>query len=253
MLVLLLSNWWLKRRPEQERIGNLMAKFQLGFIRIVNPLFANAQQYLTQTFLSNISRVSYYGGIILITVFMSVATVFIAVKKISQTRGSLKDWDRSFYSRGSDAYRLSNAAYDALRPTDAFLPNISIPSDVVTEPYLHVFVKYPRFLDARLAKFCAPITEIQDTSLSRKEIAQKADSLNMGCLQRFFTLQLNDSIVPAKDWLFHEKTGTKGLITYLDTRRFPAGKNTLVVKIPNEKKPDSLEVFGQLYFWYAPE
>jgi hypothetical protein len=230
-----------------------MAQFQLGFVRVVNPLFANAQQYLTQTFLSNISRVSYFGGIILITGLMSVITVFIAVKKIGQTRGGLPGWDRSFYSRGSDAYRLSNTAYDALRPADAFLPNISIPSDVIKEPYLPVFVKYPRFLDARLSTFCGEIAAVQDTSLSRREKARKTDSLYVQCLQRFFTLQLNDSILPAKDWLFNEKSGAKGLITYLDTRHFTPGKNTLWVKIPSEAKPDSLEFFGQLYFWYAPE
>jgi hypothetical protein len=189
----------------------------------------------------------------LITTLMSVFTIFIAIQKIGKSRGNMGVWDRSYYSQGSMQYRLDPTAYDALRPEAAAVPAVSIPADVVSEPYLPVFVKYPRYLDARLKVFCGAIDIPKDTSISNRERNRRVDSLYIQCMQRFLQVQLNDSIVPVSDWIFMEKQGTKGLITYLNTKGMPPGKNTLRIKMPAEQKPDSLEVFGQVYFWFTPE
>lgn len=252
-LALLISNWWMKRNPDKKRFGDKMARLQLAFGRVVNPFFSRALQYLSLTFMSNISRRSYYSGLVIILMLMVVSTIFVTVRKVSQWSGRTPAFERAFYSQGSQYFRLSNASYDALRPSEALLPEVSIPEDIVNDNFLPVFVKYPRFLDIRLHAFCGKLKISKDTLLSKTARFRLVDSLRINCLNEFFQLQINDSIQLQTTWLFTEKQGSKGLVTYLDTRNLPIGKNLLSVKIPTERKIDSLELYGSLYFWFSPE
>jgi hypothetical protein len=251
LVAILLTNWWLKRHPEHQRLGMAMARIQLGVGSIANPFFSKAMQYLSLTFMSNMSRRSFYAGLALITTMMVVLTLFVTLRKTMEHFGRNPGWGRAFFSNGSPNYQRPNEAYDAHRAQSAAVPDLSIPTDVVDSPFLPVFVKYPRSLDARLTSFCVNLSP--DETLSKAVQRHWADSININCLSNFFQLRVNDSINPPTDWLFTAKNGTKGIVTYLDTRGFPPGKNVLSVKIPSETKPDSTETLGRLYFWLVPK
>ncbi len=251
LVAILISNWWLKRHPEHERLGMAMARVQLGFSSLANPFFSKAMQYLSLTFMTNLSRRAFYSGLMLITTLMIVSTLFVTLQKTMQHFDKQPAWGRAYYSNGSPNFRHTSNAYDDHRGTDAPVPNICIPTDIVEGAYLPVFVKYPRSLDARLAKFCGDASP--DAGLPKAAQKHWADSVNIKCLERYFQLRINDSINPPTDWLFTEKNGSKGIVTYLDTRGFPPGKNVLSVKIPTETKPDSTKTLGSLYFWLVPK
>ena len=253
LAAILLSNWWLKRHPQHERFGMMMAKFQLAFGSIVNPIFSKSLQYLSLTFMTNLSRRAFYTGLSLIIVLMIVSTLFVTLKKTLEHFDRKSMLGREFFSNGSPNYRLSNDAYDAQRNTEAPTPELCIPTDIVESAYLPVFVKYPRSMDARLTKFCGNLNIADNSQLSKTAQRLITDSLNISCLSNFFQLRINDSINPPTDWLFTEKNGSKGIVTYLDTRSFPAGKNLLSVKIPTESKIDSLEQLGSLFFYFVPK
>ena len=94
-----------------------------------------------------------------------------------------------------------------------------------------------------------------DQNLSRDRRLFVRDSANMANLTRFFQLRLNDSIVSQPGWLYHQKPGTinKGLLAYLPSALLKPGRHSVSVYIPSREKPDSLERYGHVPFWYAPK
>lgn len=244
-------NWWMKRNPNQQHIARTLAKMQLALMYVTTPIFSRPMMYLTMTFMSNTRPRNYYKWVVIITLFMIISTIFISIKKISDWRGNAGLFERGMFSRGSGTYTFSESAYDALRPENAPMPHISIPSEQVQGAFLPVFVQFPRFLNNRLGGYCKIAENPLDTLLSKRQLRQKTDSLQVACIQKMILITVNDSIRPATDWLFTEKNGSKGFITFLNTREFPTGKNSLQVQIPSEEKVDSLEIYGSLHFWFS--
>jgi hypothetical protein len=74
-------------------------------------------------------------------------------------------------------------------------------------------------------------------------------------MERFFRLTINDSLVATPGWMFHEHpvVGTPGLVAYLPTKDFKIGKNYLRIRVPASQKLDSLRMYGEVPFWYAPK
>jgi hypothetical protein len=243
---LLLTQALLKRYPQHERLGQMIARFQLSLGRVVLPVFARPLQYLSMTFMSNSSRRQYYLSMGVILIGMIISTVAVLVKKIGETRGATPFNIRNHASTGLAAYQLHRPAYDNLRAEGEALPNVSIGADVADGPFLPVFVKYPHYLDRRVERLCGPAPTAE-----RGKRAQR-DSLNLACFQRFYRLTLNDSLLPAPEWLFTEKQGSVGLTAYLPTAACRPGRNLLRVEVPVEGR-DSLEVFGEAGFWIAPQ
>ena len=252
MVGVFVFNYWLKKHPERHVWAEKMARGQMAFGSVMLPVFYRPVQYLTMTFATNVSRKSYVLSMVFIIFFMMGSTLFVTMRKVGQWTGRSLSFDRAYFSEGSDRYRMQQNAYDNLREDGAMMTNISIPAEVVGATMLPVFVKYPHYLDNRLVKFC-PDTPEADTSLNKRQVREWTDSLRIACFSQFLHLGINDSIQPAAEWLFMEKSGIKGLVAYLPIAGLPTGKNTLKVQIPSENKADSLETFGSLHFWFFPE
>ena len=249
---MLIFNYWLKKHPEKEHLGKKVARAQIWFGSLMLPFFYRPVQYLSMTFVTNVSRRSYFTSMILIILFMMCSTLYVTLRKVGERSGQTFSFVRGYFSEGSDRYRVKENAYDNLRSANAALANVCLPEDIVSSAYLPVFVKYPHYLDNRLSQFCTGDME-EDTTLAKNLRREKSDSIRIDCFTRFIQLDINDSIRPATEWLFTEKSGVKGLVTYIPTRDLPPGKNTLRVQVPSEIKADSLERFGSLHFWLVPE
>ncbi|MDZ4679663.1 MAG: hypothetical protein SGI94_04430 [Saprospiraceae bacterium] len=140
-----------------------------------------------------------------------------------------------------------------MRSPEERLPPISIPSETVEGPFLRLFIDYPKLLDAALSKRC--ITPVLPDSLPKHIRRDRLDSVHIACITDFFRLTVNDSLIVQPGWMFHEHpvVGSPGVVAYLPSTNFKMGKNVLTVLMPSSKNPDSLRVYGQLHFWYAPK
>lgn len=231
-----------------------MAKWTMNNIgSILMPFIHRPLNYLNLTFNSQVPKKRLVMAMVIgFTVFLGfVVTNFVAT--FLHISGRSAFLNRHFYASSRNEYTLTGGVYDNLRDPNDRLPPVSIPSEVVEGPFLRVFVDYPKLLDAALDQHCSALS-LPD-SLSKNERRLKSDSIHLECLDAFFKLKINDSLMVHPDWMFHEHpvAGSPGLVAYLPSKNFKPGKNKLKVQVPSSSKPDSLRVYGELFFWYAPE
>lgn len=222
-----------------------------GFILM--PFIYKPLTYLNLTFNSQIPKKRLLRNMFLcFGVFFSFV-VFTFVTTLTQLSGRNIIQNRQFYASQRNEHTLSSGVYDNLRSQSDRLPPVSIPTEVVEGPFLRVFVDYPKLLDAAISQHCQ--TPHWPDSLSKQQRRFRSDSVHISCLDAFFKLKINDSLMVHPDWMFHEHpvAGSPGLVAYLPSKTFKPGKNKLLVEVPSSSKPDSLRVYGELYFWYEPE
>ncbi|MEI6411369.1 MAG: hypothetical protein WCR52_18415 [Bacteroidota bacterium] len=242
----------LARKPAgDERYG----KYTIGYYRVVQqtfmPFLRRPIQFLTLTFTTNMPTRRYYITMFGLMVAVMGTVFMVFMRKMGELRSSHLIEFHSHYAAGDPQTELIAGHYDNLRSEDDNLPLVSLPADVVEEPFLKVYVVYPKMLDERLNKICPPFKLSHDIPRAMRN--ERYDSTNLACLTGFFHLYLNDSLYAHPDWVYHQKPGTLalGLMAYVPTAGLRAGKNLLTVRIPSAEKPDSLEVFGKMPFWFA--
>ncbi|MBK9336504.1 MAG: hypothetical protein IPM98_07895 [Lewinellaceae bacterium] len=221
--------------------------------RIVLPLVFHPINYLNLTFSSNVPRKRFYATLTVMMVLLFSVVLYSYFQTMLDLSGRTGSAFHTYFAQGAGANLLDSRRYDNLRPEGQALPKVSIPADVVFEPFLRVFVTYPKALDGQLAQVCTPA--VFPDSLPRSVRRHIADSLHLQCFSQFFRVSINDSLLAPAAWIFHQHPteNTRGLLTYLPTGQFRPGKNILLIQAPSEKKADSLRVYGVVPFWYAPK
>jgi hypothetical protein len=217
------------------------------------PIVYRPTQMVTLAFMSNLSSKRLYLNMGLITLIILGGVMYCFLETSFDLRKYYGTNSRSYFAQQKNAYSQIPGEYDDQRPEGAYLPLVTIEKEVVDGPFLKVFVRYPKYLDATLAAFCPPA--VWPDSLSRPQKAALSDSVHIECLSRFFRVYVNDSLFQQQEWLFYEKTTRKipGLVTYLPTTNFKNGKNILKVMAPAEGKPDSLRLFESVPFWFSKD
>ena len=159
----------------------------------------------------------------------------------------------AIFGKNNTTNKLYPANYNQLRQPANLMPAVSIESDVIEGPVLRVFVLYPKWLDGALEEHCLQPQWPDSLGTSARRVL--LDSINLSCLSNFLKLSVNDSMYTQTDWIFytHPETGSNGLLGYVPTASFPTGKNILSVRIPSSSKADSLQIYGQLPFWFYRE
>lgn len=249
IMLLLLRN---KRFSSSRRLQRMSDVTTLLAGNMVLPLVASPINYLNLTYSSNVSRKRFYSVLVVGMVLLFSGVLYSFWQTMLDLSGRNSSTFHTYFAQGTGAGVLDARRYDNLRPEGDALPLVSIPTDVVSEPLLRVFVAYPKALDNQLAGLCA--SAVQPDSLPRSVRLHRADSINLLCFSRFFRVSVNDSLVSPVEWMFHRHPAenTRGLVTYLPTQPFRQGKNVLLIQAPSEKNPDSLRVYGLVPFWFAP-
>lgn len=250
LLLLLLRN---KRLAENKRLqywsdlGNWISP------NIILPLVGGPLNYLNLTFTSNVSRKRMYTVLVLVFVLMFSGVFALLLQTMFDLTGRTGFAFQSFFAQDAGSHLLDARRYDSLRPDGQALPSVSIPADFVSEPFLRVFVTYPKSLDTRLSQHCS--TPVLPDTLTKQMRRHITDSIHLGCFSRFFHITVNDSTYAPAEWIFHQHPvqNTRGLLTYLPSRQFRQGKNVLRIRVPSEKNADSLRTYGVVPFWYAPK
>ncbi len=236
-------------KPKVKRLAEWSAD-RIG--QIVMPLVYRPMSYLNLTFTSNTSPKRLVIAFSLGMVLLMGGVIFNFASTFFHLNGRTLLSTRDFYATSRNGYTLTSGLYDNMRSPEDRLPPVSIPSEVVEGPFLRVFVDYPKMLDAALLQRCD--SPVFPDSLPKRLRRTLTDSVHLVCLNNFFQLSLNDSLLAQPGWMFHEHpvVGTPGVVAYLPAGNFKTGKNMLRVEVPSSKKPDSLRVYGELPFWYAP-
>lgn len=209
--------------------------------------------YVTNTFYSNIRPGKLFQTAAIFMVVFFVVFFLEYTNDFSSTSGRMSLLNgRHLYSTRIDSLYIEPTAYDNQRPEDAFIDLASIQSDVIREPYLRLFIAYPKALDT-LLKQVAPEPVWSDT-LSRQARRQQYAIWSNQQINKLIRITVNDSASAQPNLLF-TKAGLQeqyGWQTVLVPGNLKTGRNLLRVALQDPRKKEADELVT-IPFWYVPE
>ena len=216
------------------------------------PMIYKPMTYLNLTFTSQVPKKRLIGVLFFGMVVVMGGVLLNATSTMRHLAGQTDFNTRDFFAKSRGSNLFTGSFYDNIRSPEDRLPPVSIPTETPEGAFLRVFVDYPKLLDAALINRCA--LPVLPDSMPKHLKRTIIDSAQMVCMTRFFRLTLNDSLIAQPDWMFHVHpiVGSPGVVAYLPTANFKKGKNVLTVQVPSSQNPDSLRVYGQVPFWFAP-
>jgi len=221
---------------------NLSTRFQ----KIVMPFFSTHIQSLALTFYSRIPR----WKTTLFSLLVGFTFVFMMSFNMLQIKNAGYLFSiHHFYTPKLSEVSLSNSHYEDKRSTNT--PRIAtIPSDVITTPYIKLFIAYPKKMD----KYLDSLYKKPKDTLSKKskyEHKRAFNRLNMTYLEDFYTIQLNDSIFAKKELMYYEfSNGEKGMMMYIPSKVCKQGKNQIKIIVKRKYKPEEKPYEALIPFWY---
>ncbi|GAB3697822.1 hypothetical protein GCM10027592_22300 [Spirosoma flavus] len=150
-----------------------------------------------------------------------------------------------------DRHSINAGMYDDQRAEDDYIDMASIQADVIREPFIRLYVAYPKALDTLLAKL-APKPDWSDT-LSRTEKRQQTADWSSKQINRIIRLSVNDSLYQKPDLLFTQRGPhqQRGWQTILLPTNLKLGKN--MIKVSIQAGASKEEEIAEIPFWYVPE
>lgn len=209
--------------------------------------------FITNTFYSHIPKQRFTRTLaIFMTVFMLVFLVEYTTDQMRSNRRSSAFNSRHLYTARVDSLFVDPGAYDNQRPEGELVEVASIQGDVIREPYIRLFIAYPKALDTLLTRL-APEPAWPDT-LSRQEKRHRYAIWSSQQVNQLVRLTVNDSVINRPELLFAQ-AGTsqqRGWQTVLVPSNLVKGRNLLRVGInrPGQSAPEEL---AAIPFWYVPE
>jgi hypothetical protein len=176
-------------------------------------------------------------------------------------RGSLSLDSDVYMPEDAGEREVSPAYYENLRPEDeVFRMEPSIQSDVVTDPYLRLFIPYyPRRDNPALARRCPGLKPLREPGMRLKgrntSVPPAADAAAvLRCLAELHRVSLDGKPLPGLELNFstHPKTGVRGIVGYVRVVDLPRGSHLLRVEAvprPEPRKGDRPPDPYLIRFW----
>ncbi|WP_375445069.1 hypothetical protein [uncultured Fibrella sp.] len=242
-----------KESPTGARLYFLLTKTTQLVMKVLMMGMYRHSSYVTNTFYSHIpqKRFTRTAAFFMLAFFVAFFIESITDATRNDRRATLFN-SRKLYSVSVDSLFVDPGAYDNQRPEGEYIDVASIQADVIREPYLRLFIAYPKVLDTLLTRV-AP-KPVWPDSLSRQEKRRQDAIWGSQQINKLIRLTVNDSIVGRPD-LFFAQSGTlqqRGWQTVLVPGNLITGRNLLQVAInrPGQATADELITIP---FWYVPE
>jgi hypothetical protein len=233
-----------------------LAKWQYRLQRVGRLFFFGLYKpvsYAILMFSSNVPRGQYLRGVVLF--FVGVGTVINLELQVDLSRrkgSSMLLNDRLLYTTRTDDYRLNADAYHNRRLPNTLVASAAIQSEIVREPYLNVFLAYPKSLDALMAEASRP--PAPPDSLSRETRNRQQAAWSVAQLGRAFAFYVDDSLYTPPGLLFTElgERQQRGLETLLLLPvGFRPGPHRLRVTVQGFRQPKPID-YAVVPFWFVP-
>ncbi|MCK5168936.1 MAG: hypothetical protein KAQ75_03575, partial [Bacteroidales bacterium] len=171
-----------------------------------------------------------------------------------------------YYPDESINSHMENNYYSDLRAENNHIDKVDIPSYIITDNFLPIFISY-KPIDNKLIKKVYPNlkpiknegfntgfivkTEKSGINFSNSEAGQKQGK-TLECLTSLYKVYLNDSLIQNPEFYFktHINKEEKGIFTVIDIIDLPRGKNILTIKrIKFEKGEQIMADYAIVPFW----
>jgi hypothetical protein len=210
------------------------------------------------TLMSNVGR---YRMMLLFYVALLVPLMLATVEFLGRA-GALRGGMPRYVPYDADASGVDADHYESLRPAGALADVPTIQSDVITGPYVRLFVPYVTARhDPALAASCPGLAPMRSgrpqlRPLSARGVADGGDSSDraLACLRTMHALAIDGRPRPEVPFRFyvHPETGRNGMIAYVPTADLASGMHTIRVmpppRAPRSRNRGPLEPH-EIVFW----
>ena len=172
-----------------------------------------------------------------------------------------------FISDQDSKEKLTMDAYDDQRAEEDWIEKASIPSQLIKESFLPLFIRYNVQDNEDIIKLCDDYTPTKNSGFISgiyvgKEGLRMSDPLKQetdpaklrDCLARFYTISVDDSLYTEQEYFYytHSNQGEKGLYTVLDIKGLSRGQHKISIqtKIFNTKDELVKEDYIIFPFWF---
>lgn len=195
---------------------------------IMMPLIYRPVQFINLTFQSNVSTRRYATTVVILFLFFMAVLNSVV---LTAAQGYLIQ-PRDYFGTPHHAYSYSASQYDRFLSEDDLVQTPTLEQPVVSGSLLALFLPYPKVLDEKLNQYCSP-EELPDT-LSGFRRSEVQNEQSISCVERFFTVTLDDTVTLEPDLLFtrHRVTGQDGFRSFISLPDLEPGKHVLKVKRP---------------------
>ncbi|HEX8361581.1 MAG TPA: hypothetical protein VF613_15810 [Longimicrobium sp.] len=172
-----------------------------------------------------------------LTVIMVGLFGFFIVNDILLRKGALTVDSYAYLPQTFSSRSMDHSTYENLRPDGGdyqYTPSIN--ADVVSGPYLKLFIPYPPArLNSALRDRCPGLPVLgggglRMPMLSDREFSDAEQERVLACWARVQPVKLNGKpFRPGFRFYTHPRTGLRGAIAYIPTAGLPAGENVLEV------------------------
>ena len=258
VVIIVLSLKKVKESPTGARLHDRFMRATQFFTKILLMGMHRHSSYISNTFYSHIPQKQFARTtVIFMTVFFIAFLVEYVTDLTRNNRRVTLFSSRYLYTARVDSLFVNPSAYDNQRPESEFVELATIQADVIREPYLRLFIAYPRALDTLLTSLAKE--PVWPDTLSRPELRRQFAAWSNQQINQLIRLTVNDSVI-ARPGLLFAQAGTlqqRGWQTVLVPGNLVTGRNLLRVSI-NRPGPDSLgkaktEDIITIPFWYVPE
>ncbi|AQG80524.1 hypothetical protein [Spirosoma montaniterrae] len=249
LTVLLVMIKKVREHPIGEKVhGAMMSGGKLAYLGMYKPYL-----FIYNTFSSNIPRkqlTQYASGVVLVLFAFIVVEVSSDVGRIRQGASLINQ--RHLFSTRVDSLLFDPNSYDNQRDPSMFVSAASVQADVIRDPYVRLYVAYPKALDTLLTE--AAKEPIWNDSLSLEEGRRRRAEWSHSQIGQLLQIHVNDSLYKQPDFLFTElgEHQQRGWQTVLIPTNLKTGKNLIRVSVKTTV-PNHPEELAAIPFWYVPE
>ncbi len=236
----------IREHPIGEKVYNVyLSTGKTDFTGMYKPYM-----FIANTFSSNLPRKQFVRA----AISLMIAFFLVLIIELSADMGRMKGVSlfnqRHLFSVRIDSLMTDPTRYDNQRAVDALVGTASIQADVIREPYVRLFVAYPKALDTLLTQLAKE--PVWNDTLLREEQRNRRAVWSHTQLSQLLQIRVNDSLYQQPGLVFTRlgEQQQHGWQTVLLPSNLKTGKNLIRVSIQADKHTDDL---ATIPFWYVPE
>lgn len=191
--------------------------------QLIYTIFYRPINYIIQTFYTQGRSRSYWMFFVSIMAFAVIGGMKSSLE--SNIRYSYKSY---IFNESRRTDRILSSYYDDRRGEDELIVHASIPSDIISGPYLSVFVPVFEREESAIEEVCG---DFQEEMEDKEELRNARYEFRLACMQQYHQLYINDSLCTQTIMrkYVHPDTHADGVLAYIPTDNFKPGNNWLKI------------------------
>jgi hypothetical protein len=208
--------------------------------------------FIVNTFYSHLPYKKIVWAIGVFCVIFVVIILVEMVANLSRVDRRLSFDRRHLYSSRLDSLFSNPACYDDQLADGAYVSTASIQSDVIRDPFIRIFIAYPKDLDTLLTRVAQK--PVWADTLSRVETRRRFAQWSHKQITDMMQITINDSVYRHPDLLFAQRGDQqqRGWKTVLIPANLRTGKNTVRISLRSDSLTKPQEI-TTIPFWYVPD